>query len=307
MQSAVKTVFQKQEEMTGNPDNPLSMANGIFLKRELQPLFHQVAEVAQYLWERGWAERNAGNFSINITGYFTSKECDSLQAFPLTPLAKTYPGLSRKVFIISGTGTRMRDMAKDPTENICLACINDTGSAYHIITRTDVEIPVRPTSELATHLAIQQQLVEKKATEKVIIHAHVTELVALTQLPAFTSEYAINKVLWGMHPETLLFLPDGVGFIPFTLPGSESIALATLKGFETRKVVLWEKHGCMTVGNSIAEAFDHLDLLAKSAKIYFLCRSAGTEPEGLTAAQLQEIRDSGVISLDDYNYLRFMI
>jgi rhamnulose-1-phosphate aldolase len=293
--------------MTGNIDYAQNSTNSIFQKKELKTLFREIAEVAEYLWQRGWAERNAGNFSINVTGFFTGKELDSLAAYPLNPLTKSYPALKRKVFIISGTGTRMRDMAKNPGANICLVYMCETGSSCHIITQTDEGVPVRPTSELATHLAIQQQLVEKKATETVIIHAHVTELVALTQLPAFTSEYAINKVLWGMHPETLLFLPDGVGFIPFTLPGSESIAMATLKGFETRKVVLWEKHGCMSVGNSIAEAFDHLDLLAKSAKIYFLCRSAGTEPEGLTSAQLQEIRDSGVGSMDDYNYLKFMI
>ena len=28
-----------------------------------------VAEVAGYLWERGWAERNGGNISVNVTPY----------------------------------------------------------------------------------------------------------------------------------------------------------------------------------------------------------------------------------------------
>jgi rhamnulose-1-phosphate aldolase len=293
--------------MIGNIDNLLNLTSDIYQKKELKPVFAQVAVIAQYLWERGWAERNAGNFSINVTEFFHEKELDRLSSYPFYPLTRQYPHLAHTLFLLSGTGTRMRDMAKNPAENVCFVYMGDSGSAYHIIDENQDKNAVRPTSELATHLAIQQQLIQKKSSEKVVLHAHVTELIALTQLPPFTSEYTINMLLWGMHPETLLFLPDGVGFIPFKIPGSENIAMATLKGFENHKVVLWEKHGCMTVANSMGEAFDHLDLLAKSAKIYFLCRSAGMEPEGLTAAQLQEIRDSGVSSLDDYNYLRFMI
>ena len=30
---------------------------------------NKVAEVAGYLWQKGWAERNGGNITINITEY----------------------------------------------------------------------------------------------------------------------------------------------------------------------------------------------------------------------------------------------
>ena len=33
------------------------------LKREVD----KVAEVAGYLWQKGWAERNGGNITVNIT------------------------------------------------------------------------------------------------------------------------------------------------------------------------------------------------------------------------------------------------
>ena len=29
----------------------------------------QVAETAGYLWQKGWAERNGGNITVNVTGY----------------------------------------------------------------------------------------------------------------------------------------------------------------------------------------------------------------------------------------------
>lgn len=278
--------------MIGNIDNLLNFTNDIFQKKELKPVFMQIADISQYLWDRGWAERNAGNFSINVTGFFNEKELDRLSAYPFYPLSKRYPELSRTLFLLSGTGTRMRDMAKNPLGNVCFVYISDSGSAYHTIDENQERTSVRPTSELATHLAIQQQILQKKFSEKVVLHAHVTELIALTQLVPFTSEEAINSLLWGMHPETLLFLPDGAGFIPYTLAGTENIALATLKGFEKHKVVLWEKHGCMAIGQSLPEAFDNIDILAKSAKIYLLCKSSGMEVEGLNNMQLKEIRDN---------------
>jgi rhamnulose-1-phosphate aldolase len=278
--------------MSGNIGNRSNPMNDVFQKNELKSIFAQIAVIAQILWERGWAERNAGNFSINVTTFFTSKELNCLSFYPFFPLSKRYPELARTVFLISGTGTRMRDVALNPAENVCCVYVGDSGSAYHLIEENPEVTFTRPTSELAAHLAIQQQLLQKKSLEKVVLHAHVTELVALTQLAPFTSEKAVNSLLWGMHPETILFLPDGVGFIPYTIAGTEDIAMATLKGFENHKVVLWEKHGCMTIARTLTEAFDNLDILAKSAKIYFLCKSTGQEPEGLNNLQLKEIRNN---------------
>ena len=42
---------------------------------ELKHQIEQVAEVAGYLWQKGWAERNGGNIVVNVT--------EQLSAFPL--------------------------------------------------------------------------------------------------------------------------------------------------------------------------------------------------------------------------------
>ena len=281
--------------MIGNIDNLLNFSNDLFQKKELKPLLMQIAGVAQYLWDRGWAERNAGNFSINVTGFFHDKELDRFSTYPFSPLSTEYPDLVRSLFLVSGAGTRMRDMADNPVENLCFVYISDSGSAFHIIGDNHEGVHVKPTSELLTHLTIQQQLLQKKSPEKVVLHAHVTELIALTQLAPFKSEEAVNSLLWGMHPETLLFVPDGVGFVPYILAGTEHIATATRAKLENHKVVLWEKHGCLAIGKTLADAFDTLDILAKSAKIYLLCKSTGMDPEGLTPAQLQEIHSTTTV------------
>ena len=39
---------------------------------------NKVAEVAGYLWQKGWAERNGGNITINITEFVD----DAIKALP---------------------------------------------------------------------------------------------------------------------------------------------------------------------------------------------------------------------------------
>ena len=36
---------------------------------ELTAQIEQIAEAAGYLWQKGWAERNGGNITVNITEY----------------------------------------------------------------------------------------------------------------------------------------------------------------------------------------------------------------------------------------------
>jgi rhamnulose-1-phosphate aldolase len=121
------------------------------------------------------------------------------------------------------------------------------------------------------------------------MHTHVTELAALTQLREFTDEVKLNRVLWNMHPEARIFVPAGVGFVPYMLPGTVNAGKATVTALEDHQAAIWEKHGLFAIGCNLQETFDLADILAKSASIYFMCRSSGQEPEGLTDSQLDEL------------------
>ena len=67
---------------------------------------------------------------------------------------------------------------------------------------------------------------------------------------------------------------------------------ATLEQIKTHDVVLWEKHGTVAVGTDIMDAFDQTDVLCKAANIYMCARSMGSEPDGMTAAQMKEVQDA---------------
>ena len=77
----------------------------------------KVAEVAGYLWQKGWAERNGGNITVNITEHVD----DVIRAMePVSgrfPIGTTLPRLKGCYFFCKGTNKRMRDLARRPMEN----------------------------------------------------------------------------------------------------------------------------------------------------------------------------------------------
>ena len=78
----------------------------------LKAVIDDVAEVTGYLWQKGWAERNGGNITVNITEYVDS-EIASLPALaPARQIGKVLPALKGKYFYAKGTGKRMRDLAR---------------------------------------------------------------------------------------------------------------------------------------------------------------------------------------------------
>ncbi len=258
--------------------------------KELKNIIRETSEIAGYLWQRGWAERNASNISVNITGLW-QEEIVEYDSYPFYTIPLSYPKLSGSSFFVTGTGKRMRDLARKPLKNSLIIKLNDNGNGYWIISqKIDGEI-FMPTSELPTHLGIHQMIAERGSTEKAVMHTHAHELVTLTHAKEFCDQDVLNKLLWSMHPETMIFVPKGVGFVPFCLPGSADIAAETIKSLQNHDVSLWEKHGVIAIGLSVADTFDIIDILAKSARIFFLCRSANIVPDSFTDEQLDALRE----------------
>jgi rhamnulose-1-phosphate aldolase len=245
---------------------------------EFQRLTYEIADITGILWQRGWAERNAGNISVNISGMVLP---ETAVASAESPLARAYPGLEAKTFLLTASGKRMRDLAKNPGTGVLILRMNDQADGYRILMLSGDAPDLLPTSELPTHLGIHAMIAERGSNERVVMHTHATELIALTQAREFCDQQALNHLLMGMHPEIKMFIPKGVGFVPYQLPGSEAIASETLAALQNHDAAVWEKHGVFAIGESVSGTFDTIDILAKSAGIYLLCRSARLEPEGL--------------------------
>ena len=245
----------------------------------------KIAEVAGYLWQNGWAERNGGNITVNVTE-FADDEMKQMPAISdVKQIGVTLPALKGCYFYCKGTGKRMRDLARRPMDNGSVIRILDDCASYVII----ADNAVMPTSELPSHLTVHGHLIETGSSYKATVHTHPIELVAMSHNRKFLGKDVLTNILWSMIPETKAFCPLGLGVVPYELPGSNSLADATLKELEDYDVVLWEKHGVFAKGLDVMDAFDQIDVLSKSAKIYIDSRCMGFEPEGMSQEQLQEM------------------
>ena len=252
----------------------------------LQHTVGQVAEVAGYLWQKGWAERNGGNITVNIT----DEVDDAIRALPPIsdpmPIGTTLPHLRGCYFFCKGTNKRMRDLARHPMENGSVIRILDDCASYVIL----ADQPVKPTSELPSHLGVHDYLIAKGSPYKASLHAHPIELVALTHSPRWMEKDVATRMLWSMIPETKAFCPRGLGMVPYMLPSSVELGEATIRTIDSGyDVVMWEKHGVFAVDADIMSAFDQVDVLNKSAQIYISAKNMGFEPDGMSDAQMQEM------------------
>lgn len=263
-----------------NMDSILS--NRSLLTQEVQ----KVAEVAGYLWQKGWAERNGGNITINIS-HLADEQMRHMPALTQAmPIGVELPHLRGGFFFCKGTNRRMRDLARNPMDNACVIRVTDDCAHYEII----ADKVVLPTSELPAHLSVHNYLVGAGSGYKASLHTHPIELVAMSHHTPFLQRDVLTHLLWSMIPETRAFCPRGLGIVPYMLPGSVQLAKATIDAIsDDYDVVLWEKHGVFAVGGDIVDTFDMVDTLNKSAQIYRDSRAMGFMPEGMTDAQMREL------------------
>ena len=252
----------------------------------LRAEIYKVAEVAGYLWEKGWAERNGGNITVNVTSFVD----DAMRAMPAIgsprSIGTAVPRLAGAWFYCKGTGKRMRDLAREPMANGALIRILADAVSYEIVADREV----LPTSELPSHLSVHDRMAEKGTPCGATLHTHPIELVALTHSRRWLEKDAATRMLWSMIPETKAFCPRGLGIVHYMLPSSVELARATIDTLdEGYDVVMWEKHGVFAVDADIISAFDQVDVLNKAAQIYLAARSMGFEPEGMTDAQMREM------------------
>ena len=219
-------------------------------------------------------ERNGGNLTYRIKDEEISAVAESLHEIKeWLPIGNSVPDLAGEYFLVTGSGKYMRNVELAPEENIAVIKINDTGEKYTIV--WGLVNGGRPTSELPTHLANHE--LKKKLTggkNRVIYHAHPTNLIALTfVLPLNDKDF--TRELWEMATEDPVIFPEGLGIVPWMVPGGKEIADASTKLMEKYRVVVWAHHGLFVCGDDFDEAFGLMDTVEKAAEICVKVLSMG--------------------------------
>ncbi len=244
----------------------------------------EIKEIAGYLWERGWAERNGGNISLRL------KAWDGETRNELIPLKDIPENLANAILYISGTGCRMRDLARAPFKYGAVIKISNDTTGYHFLECGQGEKNVKPTMEIGSHLELQSKMIADNPEYRAVLHTHPIELICLTHHPELSKDPArLRTMLWSTMPESRVFVPRGAEITKYAIPGGAELSKLTGAALHNFDVILWEKHGALGTGRNIVEAFDFIDVANKSATIILKCMAAGYWPEGLSQDNLAEM------------------
>ena len=258
------------------------------MKRDLQAFLSAIATIGNVLWERGWAEMNAGNISIDVTGCVDALK-NARSVHRVIKDVIPHPGCAGHSYLVTAAGSRFRDLPGRVQEHTIVITVPDTCDGYVIVQRSSEQRA--PTSELATHLMVHGYLQASDRTERVVLHTHPTHLIALTHVRCYASARSLSQVLCSMHPELTMVVPGGIGWVAYDRPGGDTLASATMDAFKNHSVVVWEKHGCVAAGDTVEEAFDRIDIINKAAQLFLLVKNTGKEVEGLSEKELKELKE----------------
>ncbi|NDR55864.1 rhamnulose-1-phosphate aldolase [Aliiruegeria sabulilitoris] len=253
----------------------------------------EAAPFVQLCWDMGWNEANGGNFSWRLP----TDEIEAIlrRRFPKArptdplPLDQAQPSLDGDYFLMTGSGQFFRHALAHPDEVFGIIQIVDGGTAYRTV--WGFAMGGRPTSEFATHLvghAIRKEV--SGGRERVILHCHVPEFIALSFLMPLDSR-ELSMALWQKMPECIVIFPDGVRVVPPLLPGTVSIAEASAVELRNSRIISWSHHGIFASEESPDKVFALVETIEKASAIQRRVLSAGGPQRGIEPSLLRELCD----------------
>lgn len=247
-----------------------------------------LGHAGRFLAQLGAAEGAAGNLSVFVGGGATPPP--EFSAAERLELPAPIPQLAGGCLVVTGSGQRLRDIARDPGASLGCLVVDDGGRTAHLLT-TPRRRFTRLTSELSSHLVVHQdQLRAQRVDYCAVVHAQPRHLTYLSHIDAYQDPDTLNHRLLRWQPETILNVPEGIGVVPFRVPGSAALTEATLAALREHALVVWAKHGVMARSTcSLEHAVDLVEYLEAAAHYEFLDLVAGGRASGLTGDELGEI------------------
>ena len=134
---------------------------------------------------------------------------------------------------------------------------------------------LRPSIETDMHLSIYRQRPDVRA----VVHAHPPTATAFSA----TTEHINCRLTAEAY-----FIIGEPRLLPYACMGSSELAAIVAENMGDAVCALLENHGILTVGESLIEAFDRLEVLEEAAKMTVAARLIGTVHE-LSADRCSEL------------------
>ncbi|MCR5213575.1 MAG: rhamnulose-1-phosphate aldolase [Eubacterium sp.] len=216
-------------------------------------------------WLLGFHERNGGNLTYRIKDSEVDEIKDNFKPGQWQEIGTEVKDLAGEFFMVTGSGRFFRNADIRPEETTGIIEVSEDGTKYRIV--WGLINGGRPTSELPSHLMNHE--VKKKLTNgkyRVIYHGHPANVIALTFVLPLEAE-VFTRELWEMATECPVVFPDGIGVVPWMVPGGREIAVETSKLMELYDVVIWAHHGLFAAGEDFDLTFGLFHTVEKAAEI----------------------------------------
>ena len=258
---------------------------------DLDEFLQAVGEAGQRLSEIEASEGAAGNISIYI-GW----PVEPRRKFPLVEdieLPETAPALAGGTLLVTGSGRRLREIIHDPAANLGCVAVDPGGRTGKLYT-SPRRLFERLTSEFNSHLAVHQDQVASTGTNfHAVVHAQPIYLTYLSHLPRYRDQEFLSRHLLRWQPETIVNLPEGIGCLPFLLPGSPKLMAANVESLRRYRVTVWSKHGIMARSDtSVKRAADRIEYAETGARYEYMNLANGEQGEGLTPDEIVRFCES---------------
>lgn len=249
----------------------------------------EAAEMCRTMWELGWDEANGGNLSVLLTederrtlgwcaegvGEAGLIPDDGLRTLTVPDVPDVLRG---RLILVTASGSHFREMTERTDELLGILALPVVGNEAAVVAGLRGSVP---SSELAAHLATHAARLETDPAQRVVLHSHPTNVLAFTHAGPDTPR-EVTLALWRIITEGVMLFPDGVGFVPWCVCGTQRIADATNEQMRTRRIVIWQYHGVLACGDSLRGALGLLECVDKCCHVWLAARAAGTPRPGIS-------------------------
>lgn len=249
------------------------------------PWMIDMIRTATNMYEHGWDERNGGNISLRLDETEVMEYLDTENVLRVLPTGFSAPTLEGAYFLVTGTGKYFKNIQYAPESNLGLIRLEKDGQSAELI--WGFSDGGRFTSELPAHLMSHAARAEVDPENRVVLHCHPTNLVAMTFVHDL-DERAFTRTLWRMITECVMVFPDGVNVLPWMVCGTNEIGEATAEKMRSARLCVWAHHGVYGAGRDLDETFGLIETAEKAAEIYLKIAHLPIR-QSITDEQLHEV------------------
>ncbi|NCT89446.1 rhamnulose-1-phosphate aldolase [Cellulomonas sp. APG4] len=255
---------------------------------ELDELLRSMGAGGHRISEIDASEAGAGNISVYVGWNLELRRRFPQQAEIDLPLPA--PALAGRTLLVTGSGRRLRQIHEDPEAAVAGVRVHEGGLTATVFTSPRRQF-TRLTSEFNSHLAVHQDQVARRGIDfQAVVHAQPMHLTYLSHVPAYRDTATFNGRVLRWEPESIVALSEGIGVLPFLVPGSDAMMRANVEGLREFQIVVWSKHGVMARSDlSVTRATDRIEYAETGARYEYMNLLAGGVAEGLTRDEIRAV------------------